>query len=291
MSDYDYLPASDGSGDASLMHVMSNRIVGATTIVVDTVVGVPAKFIGTSGTLLASGFLDPATITNFKGHVSGGNLIIDAFESGSTDVGNTSGQVVIVKPNTGWANRVASFIKNATGFGTPENLYANNLTVDGNETVDGTSDVLGRLTAHAGITIPTGQTLQVPSGATVDMQHVFPSDITKTSYTSASFTTYLAQSYTPALTGRMAFWYTANFGFQTSAVAAFFRAQIGGVTVTNTIEHINADTSSSSSFMLLGFEASVTAGTPITINFQVQSDGSTFLFYILNQALLLQTTP
>lgn len=83
--------------------------------------GVPAKFIGTYGTLLASGLLDPTTKRDFKGHVSGSDLVIDAFEPGNVDAGNLQGQVVIVKPNTGWANRVAKFIQNATGTGTPEN--------------------------------------------------------------------------------------------------------------------------------------------------------------------------
>jgi hypothetical protein len=120
MSDYNYLPVSNGSGDASLMHLTGNRGIGSTVYAVDSVVNVPANFIGTCGTLLATGFIDPTTKTDFKGHVSGATLVIDAFEPGSTDTGNTSGQVVVIKPNTGWANRVAQFIKNATNFGTPE---------------------------------------------------------------------------------------------------------------------------------------------------------------------------
>lgn len=120
MANYDFLSASDGTGDASLMHITATRIVGATAITVDTVVGVPAKFIGTSGNLLSSGLLDPTTVTNFRGHTASGALQIDAFEPGSTDKGNTATQVVIIKPNTGWANRVATFIQNATGLGTPE---------------------------------------------------------------------------------------------------------------------------------------------------------------------------
>lgn len=127
--DYDFLSVSDGTGDASLMHIGSTRLSGATTIDVDTVVGVSDKFIGTYGDLLASGFLDPATKRDFIGHVDGGNLEIDDFEPGSIDEGNVEGQVVIVKPTTGWANRVASFIQNATGFGTPETLTAGGLTI------------------------------------------------------------------------------------------------------------------------------------------------------------------
>lgn len=131
MANYDFLSVSDGTGDSSLMHITAARAVGATTITVDTISRVAAKFIGTSGTLLPSGLLDPATVTNFRGHIAASALQIDAFEPGSTDVGNTVGQVVIVKPNTGWANRVATFIQNASGNGTPESLTANALTTTG----------------------------------------------------------------------------------------------------------------------------------------------------------------
>lgn len=138
-SDYDFLPVSNGSGDAPLMHISPARLPGATTLVVDTVTNIPTKFIATAGSLLASGLIDPTTAINFKGHLSGGNIIIDAFEPGSTDVGNTAGQVVIIKPNTGWANRVAQFIKNATNLGTPEAmtaaaLSATSLAVSGTQT-------------------------------------------------------------------------------------------------------------------------------------------------------------
>lgn len=127
--DYDYLPVSNGSGDAVLMHVSSNRLVGATTLVVDSVTNVPTKFIATSGTLTSAGLIDPATKTDFKGHLSGSNIIIDSFEPGSTDLGNTAGQVVIIKPNTGWANRVAAHLKNMAGLGTPEDITVNSIAI------------------------------------------------------------------------------------------------------------------------------------------------------------------
>src|SRR5665213_3663672 len=111
--DQTYLQVSDGTGDASLMHITSNRSIGSTVIDVDTVVGIPAKFIATSGTLLSTGFMDPATITNFYGHLSGSTLVIDGFVTGSSDVGNTSGQVVTIKPNTVWANMVAALVAQA----------------------------------------------------------------------------------------------------------------------------------------------------------------------------------
>lgn len=128
--DYDFLPVSDGTGDAALMHVSADRSVGDLVVVVDTVSKVPSKFIATSGTLLPTGLLNPSTITNFKGHLDGSNIAIDSFEPGSSDIGHTEGQVVIIKPNTGWANRVAKFIKNATGTGTPEAVFFDQITVN-----------------------------------------------------------------------------------------------------------------------------------------------------------------
>lgn len=125
---YDFLPVSNGSGDAALMHVTATRLTGATTIAVDSVANVPTKFIGTYGTLGADGFITAASKRDFRGHTSGADLIIDAFEPGSVDAGNTIGQIVIIKPTTGWANRVANFIKNMTGLGTPEDITVDALT-------------------------------------------------------------------------------------------------------------------------------------------------------------------
>lgn len=112
--DYDYLSASDKTGDAALMHISADRSIGDATIHVDSVNNVPAKFLGTSGTLLSTGFIDPATKTEFKGHLNGSNLEIDGFEPGFADIGNTSGQVIAIRPTTGWADRVATFIQTFT---------------------------------------------------------------------------------------------------------------------------------------------------------------------------------
>lgn len=112
--DQTYLQVSDGSGDASLMHIEADRSIGATIIDVDTVVGIPENFIGTAGTLDANNLLDPDTITNFYGHINGADLEIDGFLPGSADEGNTAGQVVIIKPNSFWANLVGESVK-ATG--------------------------------------------------------------------------------------------------------------------------------------------------------------------------------
>jgi hypothetical protein len=177
-SDYDFLKASDGTGDAALMHITALRAVGSTTVTVDTVSGLPAKFIATSGTLLSTGLLDPVTMTNFKGHTSAGALQIDGFEPGTPDIGNTIGQVVIIKPTTNWANRVAQFIQNMTDFGTPENVtvaqltassvvntgngsIAGNQTVSGNLVVTGTSRITAATTVTGATITPTSQVYDV----------------------------------------------------------------------------------------------------------------------------------
>lgn len=166
MSDYQYLPVSDGSGDASLMHLTANRSIGSTTLVVDSVIGVPANFIATVGTLLSTGFIDPTTKTDFKGHVSSGQLIIDAFEPGSTDGGNSSGQVVVIKPNTGWANRIANFIKNASNLGTPENHWVATLTATA--VVTGTFTASGAAVFNGSVEVTGTSYFLAQSTATVD---------------------------------------------------------------------------------------------------------------------------
>lgn len=158
--DYDHLPVSDGSGDAALMNVTTLRLPAATTIVVDSVVNVPSKFVATYGTLDDNGFIDPTTKRDFKGHVSGSDLVIDSFEPGNTDDGNAEGDVVVIKPNTGWANRVASHIKNITGFGTPENSTVANLTAADITAIilalSGSLTVTGTSTLNGGTVLPAG---------------------------------------------------------------------------------------------------------------------------------------
>lgn len=159
-SDYDFLSVSNGNGDAALMHVNgSGRIIGANVIPVDSVTNVPAKFIAIYGVLGSNGLITPASGRNFKGHVSGMTLVIDGFEPGSTDNGNNSGDVVLIKPNSGWSNRVAQFIKNSTGFGTPENATFAALTAT--SAVIGGKDIsqltpTGAIMPFAGSVAPVG---------------------------------------------------------------------------------------------------------------------------------------
>lgn len=154
--DYSYLQVSDGNGDAALMHVEADRSIGATTIEVDSVSNVPQLFIATYGTLLPNGKIDPETKRDFYGHLDGTNLEIDGFCPGSTDSGNTTGQVVVIKPNTSWSDLVATFIANLTGNGTPENITAaelaandieaDNLTLAAQLAVGGSATITGNIT-------------------------------------------------------------------------------------------------------------------------------------------------
>lgn len=174
MGDYSNLPVSDGTGDAALMHVDTDRVIGSHTLSVDSVSNVPAgHFIVTVGTLLASGFVDPSTKIDFFGHLDGSDLAIDAFCPGSTDAGNTIGQVAFIKPNTDWANLVAQFIMNASGHGTPEDITADDLTA-------ATIHLSGLLTAAAGITM-SGGAFTTPAGA------VLKASLEKSHYNALTF--------------------------------------------------------------------------------------------------------
>lgn len=183
MADYEHLPASNGSGDPALMHVQSTRLTGSTTIDVDSVTNVPAKFIGTYGVLGPDGLITSASKRDFKGHVSGSDLVIDGFLPGSTDNGNAIGDVIVIKPNTTWGNLVAQFIKNATGFGTPENVTFADITaaaltiasavLSGNLTVGGSATITGNLVVNgtsrvAAATTASGSTI-TPSSQVYDV--------------------------------------------------------------------------------------------------------------------------
>lgn len=120
MASIDSLKASDGSGNASVATVQSTRSGGATTIVVDTVQGINTNFFATMGT--PHTFQDPvtgeditiiseATAVDFKGHVDGANLEIDAIAPGYTDDGSAVGDIVIIKPTTEWADEVADILE------------------------------------------------------------------------------------------------------------------------------------------------------------------------------------
>lgn len=112
--------ASDGTGNASVATVQSARSGGATTIIVDTVLGINAAgFMASMGT--PHTFTDPvtgeeitviseATAVDFEGHVDGSNLEIDAIAPGYTDNGSEVGDIVIIRPTTQWSDNVADVL-------------------------------------------------------------------------------------------------------------------------------------------------------------------------------------
>lgn len=120
MASIEQIKASDGSGNASLATVQNSRSIGATTIIVDTVVGINgAGFAGTMGT--PHTFTDPvtsetitviseATAVDFTGHVDGSNLEIDDIAPGYTDLGSDVGDIVIIRPTTQWSDNVAAVL-------------------------------------------------------------------------------------------------------------------------------------------------------------------------------------
>lgn len=119
MASIDQLRASDGSGNASVATVQSTRSGGASTIVVDTVLGINGTFFATMGT--PHTFTDPvtsetitviseATAVDFAGHVDGSNLEIDTIAPGYTDNGSAVGDIVIIRPTTQWADEVADVL-------------------------------------------------------------------------------------------------------------------------------------------------------------------------------------
>lgn len=121
MADIEIVKGSDGSGNANLATVQNSRSPGATTIIVDTVLGInPAGFAGSMGT--PHTFTDPVTgetitviseetAVDFTGHVDGSNLEIDDIAPGYTDAGSEIGDIVIIRPTTQYADNLAEVIE------------------------------------------------------------------------------------------------------------------------------------------------------------------------------------
>ena len=108
MASIDLIRASNGSGDAVKATVANARVISSTTLQVDATTNWPSKFIATVGDVDGTGAFVPATVTVFNGILSGGNIEITSFAPGYTDLGNVSGQIVVLKPTTAWSNEVAS---------------------------------------------------------------------------------------------------------------------------------------------------------------------------------------
>lgn len=121
MASIEQIKASDGSGNANVATVQSSRAPAATTIIVDTVLGInPTSFAGTMGT--PHTFTDPitseeitviseATAVDFVGHVDGSNLEIDTIAPGYVDNGSEVGDIIVIRPTTQWGDNVAEVLE------------------------------------------------------------------------------------------------------------------------------------------------------------------------------------
>lgn len=119
MASIDQIRASDGGGNANVATVQSSRSPGSSTIIVDTVLNIGDKFMGSMGT--PHTFTDPvtsevitviseATAVDFSGHVDGANLEIDDIAPGYTDLGSDVGDIIIIRPTTQYADNVADVL-------------------------------------------------------------------------------------------------------------------------------------------------------------------------------------
>lgn len=121
MASIEYIKGSDGSGNAEIATVQNTRAPGASTIVVDTVVGInPDGFMGSMGT--PHTFTDPitseiitviseATAVDFSGHVDGADLEIDDIAPGYVDNGSEVGDIIMIRPTTQYADQLAEVLE------------------------------------------------------------------------------------------------------------------------------------------------------------------------------------
>lgn len=121
MQSIEVIKGSDGTGNANVATVQATRSPGATTIDVDTVLGInPGGFAGSMGT--PHTFTDPVTsevitvisdasAVDFTGHVDGSNLEIDDIAPGYTDAGSAVGDIIIIKPTTQYADNLAAVLE------------------------------------------------------------------------------------------------------------------------------------------------------------------------------------
>jgi len=117
MSDYTVLEASDGEGEPIRAAVQAPRDIGSSSLTVNLTTNWPTgTFIATTGTLLSSGKLDPTTVQVFYGTCSGATITITSFAPGYTDLGNSIGDVVVIKPTTEWANLASKGVQSTTQF-------------------------------------------------------------------------------------------------------------------------------------------------------------------------------
>lgn len=110
MVDSRYLRASDGTGNPIIANVTAPRAVSSDTLEVSGLDNWSGFFIATSGQIGPDNFLLPSGQTVFLGHTDAGNIIIDSYAPGSSDIGNTTEDVVVIKPTSHWVDLMVDFM-------------------------------------------------------------------------------------------------------------------------------------------------------------------------------------
>lgn len=165
--DENYLRASNGSGEAVMAVVTTERPIGSLTLITDSVLNWPHRGVATSGDLDPdTGLIDPSSATVFKYHLDGSIITIDEFAPGYPDTGNTEDQVVVVKPTTLWADLIAEMI----GEGGGANVHIGNTPPpdpeEGDLWGDTSEDNLNELvTAVGSLLMPVGFILTTNNSA------------------------------------------------------------------------------------------------------------------------------
>jgi hypothetical protein len=170
VSDRKYLRTSDGTGNAVLAHVTVNRITGSMTLEVDSLSKWPPFFIATTGTQLSTGYINTATVTEFLGHTTAGKITIDSFAPGSTDVGNTIDQIVVLKQTTGWANELMNNLDvQHVGDGTHKTVTTDTLATTSDLTIGGALKMGANTVSTGGsiFTLPQVNTIVTGAGGSI----------------------------------------------------------------------------------------------------------------------------
>lgn len=157
MASINLIKGSDGTGNAATAIVSTLRAPSASTLIVSTVDNIPATFYASMGT--PHTFTDPvtgetitviseATAVDFRGHVDGINLEIDAIAPGYTDAGSAVGDIIVIRPITEWANNVADVLaEEHKDDGTHSDITATSITATTgtftNLTIAGTASAEG----------------------------------------------------------------------------------------------------------------------------------------------------
>jgi len=110
MASLKHLKASSGAGNAVIAHITNVRAIGQNEIKCDALTDWSDFFLASSGKLLGDGSIDQSTVTEFEGHKSGSSIIIDTYCPGYSDMGNTTDQIVVIKPTTTWSNTLNNLI-------------------------------------------------------------------------------------------------------------------------------------------------------------------------------------